>query len=151
MSFYDEDDTRDVHVNASKASSHTDTEFMPGPLPLPVSVPDPEVKLSSEIHTVMPPSQSQKKLLPDGPYIVKKRSDISQADSHKLKYTTATEAKENMHAEQDIYDRRPPPHPPHLSSDQYSALSSLAEETYATFLSDIIGQLTMHSVLCCAA
>lgn len=129
MSFYDEDDTRDVNINASSASAQSHI-IESAPRATSDFDDDDEEEVKQGGKHAPPPLAG---ILPDGPYIVKKRSE-SKVNAHRLKHTQAY-----LSCPQD--DRRHSPPACRISPEDYSSLASLASETYATFLSDIIGQL----------
>ena len=140
ISFYDEDDTRDVNVDTlSTSSSHTHLDSL--------SVCEPEPEAEAARHVSIPPSPPQAELTHDQP-ITKKRQVVVPVDEYRVTAPVSARGKERKIIGPG--DNRPPA--PQMSPEMHSSLSNLAEETYATFLSDIIGECTFKFCIlnCCS-
>ena len=130
MSFYDEDDTRDVNVSA--VPSHE--PHMP---PKSTSVREPDIREHDSVHG------SESKSQPDRENKLKEESagfsftELSH-DARMIRTPDAGSVKNpySTNSQQGINQPRSLPTVP---SEEYFALASLAEKTYASFLSDIIG------------
>lgn len=131
-SFYDDDDTRVPQRNSFSSVSSVKVDS--GPDIESIVEPEPNVMLVQNENDVHIPSN--KKWAHSTP-VIKKRIDVHKDGSHIAKQDkfqigvqrTDVEAHSSAGA-----SKLP------VSDEKYASLSNLAEETYATFLSDIIGE-----------
>jgi hypothetical protein len=138
MSFYDGDDTRDGHCNSSTESAGAGAgagaggESLPRSQSASVPAPAPDCDARRELKHrpaggKVDPSLCPKTAINDCRFIVKKAPDVVQVDTHKSKCVDERRTGvQNKHHQ--------------VSEETYQFLSDLAEDTYATFLSDIIGK-----------